>query len=35
VHRLGLKRATADSLEERRLVEGLLTQILDKIPAPV
>jgi len=35
VHRLGLKRATADSLEERRLVEGMLTQILDKIPVPV
>ncbi len=35
VHRLALKRATADSLEERRLVEGLLGQILDKISAPV
>lgn len=35
VHRLGLKRATADSLEERRLVEGLLSQIIDKIAAPV
>jgi len=35
VHRLGLKRATADSLEERRIVEGMLTQILDKIAVPV
>ncbi len=35
VHRLGLKRATADSLEERRVVEGLLSQIVDKIAAPV
>jgi MoxR-like ATPase len=34
VHRLALKRATADSLEERRIVEGLLGQILDKISAP-
>jgi len=35
VHRLALKRTTVDSLEERRLIEGLLGQILDKISAPV
>jgi len=35
VHRLGLRSAAADSLEERRLVEGLLTQIIDRIPSPV
>jgi len=35
VHRLGLRRAATDSLEERRTVEGLLTQILDRIAQPV
>jgi len=35
VHRLGLKRTTADALEERRLAEGWLAQILDKIAVPV
>jgi MoxR-like ATPase len=35
VHRLGLRRAATDSLEERRAVDGLLTQILDKIAQPV
>jgi MoxR-like ATPase len=35
VHRLGLRRAAADSFEERRIVDGLLTQILDRIPQPV
>ncbi len=35
VHRLGLKRTTADALEERRLAEGWLAQILDKISVPV
>jgi len=35
VHRLGLKRTTADALEERRLAEGWLAQIMDKISVPV
>jgi MoxR-like ATPase len=35
VHRLALRAAAADSLEERRLTEGILAQILDRIPMPV
>jgi hypothetical protein len=35
VHRLGLRRAAADSFEERRVADGLLTQIIDRIPQPV
>lgn len=34
VHRLGLRRQTSDSLEERRVVSGLLNTIVDAIPAP-
>jgi len=35
VHRLGLRRPAADVLEERRAVEGILSQILDRLPQPV
>jgi MoxR-like ATPase len=35
VHRLALRSAAADALEERRLAEGLLARIVDRIPAPV
>ncbi len=34
-HRLGLRRQTSDKLEERRIVEGILRQIMDAIPIPV
>jgi len=33
-HRLALRRQTADSLEERRLVEGILQRIVDSIELP-
>lgn len=33
-HRLGLRRQTADSLEERRAVDSLLNQIVAAIPVP-
>ncbi len=35
VHRLGLRRQTADTLDERRVVEGILGRIMDAIPPPV
>lgn len=34
-HRLSLRRQTADPLEERRAVEGILTKLIDSIPLPV
>lgn len=34
-HRLGLRRQTSDKLEERRIAEGFLKRIIDKIPIPV
>jgi MoxR-like ATPase len=34
-HRLSLRRQSADALEERRTVEGILGRILDAVPAPV
>lgn len=34
-HRLSLRKPMADPLEERRSVEGLLTQLLEKTPDPV
>ncbi|WP_309400103.1 AAA family ATPase [Cerasicoccus maritimus] len=34
-HRLALRRQTADPLEERRAVEGILTKLIDSIPLPV
>lgn len=34
-HRLTLQRQTADTLEERRLVEEVLQDILDRIPKPM
>ncbi|MGJ3242115.1 MAG: AAA family ATPase [Opitutales bacterium] len=34
-HRLSLRRQSADALEERRTVEGILGRILDALPAPV
>jgi len=34
-HRLALRRQTADPLEERRAVEGILTRLIDSIPLPV
>ena len=33
-HRLSPRKTIADPMEERRSVEGLLGQILDKIPEP-
>lgn len=34
-HRLTLRRQTTDTLEERRIVEGILKKIVDNIPMPV
>lgn len=34
-HRLALRRQTADPLEERRAVEGILTKLIDSIPLPI
>ncbi len=34
-HRLALRRQTADPLEERRAVEGILTRLIDSIPLPI
>lgn len=34
-HRLALRRQTSDTLEERRLVEGLLQRIVDGVTPPV
>lgn len=34
-HRLGLRRQTSDTLEERRAVEGILHSIIDSIDQPV
>ncbi len=34
-HRLGLRRPTADTLEERAAVEGVLSKILAALPQPV
>lgn len=34
-HRLSLRRQTADALEERRLVQEMLTRIIESIPIPV
>jgi len=33
-HRLNLRRASSDALEERRMVEGILTRVLNAIPQP-
>lgn len=33
-HRLGLRRPTADTLEERSAVEGVLSKILASLPQP-
>lgn len=33
-HRLNLRRPSSDALEERRLVEGILTRLLNNIPQP-
>jgi MoxR-like ATPase len=35
VHRLGLARASSDSLEERRVVAGMMKRIVASIPVPV
>ncbi len=34
VHRISLRRQTSDALEERQAVEGILTQMLNRISAP-
>jgi len=34
-HRLGFRRQTADTLEERRLVQESLERIVDSIPSPI
>lgn len=34
-HRLALRRQTADPLEERRAVEGILSKLIDSVPLPV
>lgn len=33
-HRLNLRRPSSDALEERRMVEGILTRLLNAIPQP-
>ena len=33
-HRLNLRRPSSDALEERRLVEGIVTRILSAVPQP-
>jgi MoxR-like ATPase len=34
-HRLALRKPMSDPIEERRSIEGLLTQLLEKTPDPV